>query len=372
MKFAIILSLLLVSSGGFAQSICADLFAGSNLTQNFDPKRPWGEQIFARDLNLVQEAFTSTRNLSATEQVDVLLKNDVRRSIFRLQSLSRIYEKMDSKRFSELRDVFKGLEDSIGALELAKSLKKAALRIEEPALVAIFEKQEAAALAVLLKSFKDLGIQKSPEEFFGKLRKSVQKSDDWTNAKDDREYLAETLTSEIKSLHKEIKDNKFDNRDIEKGLHELRRRLRWIVIGVTTLSGTVKFQTEDHLSGPVETWFNEMKTQNPDIMKNKYLTIMDAAVKNPILIPQRMFAMVAELVDSIGKSKDNAEIQIYLTEALEKSGASTAQVARLEHKLEQTYAIPKVDHQALSRQIQERISETDLLKELRKQLETDL
>jgi hypothetical protein len=372
MKFALILSLLLFSSVGFSQSICADFFDASNAAQSFDPKRPWGEQIFVRDLDVVQEAFTSTRTLTAVEQVEVLLKNDVRRSIFRLQSLSRIYDEMDSDRFGELRDIFKGLEDKIGQLELAKSKKKAAIRIEEPGLVKIFEKQEAAALAIVLKSFKDLGIAKSPEQFFGELKKKVRNSDEWSSAKDDRLYLAETINSEIKALHKEIKANKFDDKDIEKGLHELRRRLRWIVIGVTTLRGTIQFKEEANLPEPIEAWFNEMKTANPDIMQNKFLTVSDSVVKNPLLIPHKMFAMVAELVQTIGASKDNAEMQIYLTEAMEQSGASAARVAQVESKLESAYLVEKVDHQALSREIQKRITETDLLKELRKAIEAYL
>lgn len=371
MKFALILSLLLFTSVGFGQSICAEIFDDSKVVQSFDPNRPWGEQIFIRDLDVVQEAFTSTRSLTPVEQVEILLKNDVRRSIFRLQALSRIYEGM-ANRFSKLREIFKGLEDKIGQLELVKSKKKAALRIEEPGLVKIFEKQEAEALAVVLKSFNDLGIAKSPEQFFGGLKEKVRKSDKWSSAKEDRKFLAETLLSDIKALHKEIKDNKFDDQDIEKGLHELRRRLRWIVIGVTTLRGTVQFKEEANLPEPIQAWFNEMKAANPEIMQNKFLTISETVVENPLLIPQKMFAMVAELVQTIGASKDNAEMQIYLTEAMEQSGASAARVAQVESKLESAYLVKKVDHQAMSRDIQKQITETGLLKELRKAIEAYL
>lgn len=348
-----------------AQVKCEKAFTVS--TQHFDADKSWNHQIFERELDTLGEFFITNKDLSDKVKADFLMKSDVRQSLFRLQALSRMLTDQSPKFFKAQREYFKNLEDVVGKLDLAMSLHKTGDGLKEQKLIVRFEKQEKEAQAKMIEAMKEAGLWDQPESTIAKLREDFASKGRWDSGHSEKKALVKIIASYTKDLNDAVKENKFDNADIEKGLHELRRRLRWIGMQVTTLSGIVELKDEAGLNRKAEVLIKDASEKNPKMFASKYMKVGDALVDSPILVPRQTLAMITEYVSRIGASKDNAEMQIYIGEAM-KDGAAKDKDG-VDQKLHDLLKSDKVDHQAMARAIQAELTETKILKGFAKALE---
>ncbi|MBK9323113.1 MAG: hypothetical protein IPM97_09280 [Bdellovibrionaceae bacterium] len=329
----------------------------------------WGELAIASPLMALEDFFVRNKNLSDAEKVRLMMKEDVRKTFFRLQALTRMLETQESEFFGEQRSYFKGIEDAIGKLDLSNSLRKESELVGSALLINHFGRQQLAAQESLLTTMKASGLWNEPEETIARLKRDFANKGSWAVGSKERQFFIDIISGYAKKLHKSVKENEFDNSDIEKGLHELRRRLRWILIQTTALDGFVQFYNEANLKAAISNWFEVAKAENPDLLMSKFMRISTPNVEKPILVPLQSFALMTELVSKIGKSKDGAEMQLYFREALDATGATVEQKNAILKKLDENLQIEEVDHQALSRQIEAQLAETKLLKEFAESLE---
>ena len=288
--------------------------------------------------------------------------------MFRLQSTAKIYSARDDKFFGDLRAEFKTFEDRLGAIGLAKDLRKEAEKLGNDDLVRKFKLQEREATESLREFLNEGGWLKNSAEAIGRIRKSLKNYDGWTSVKKDREFVIGEMKDSVKELRNDVEKMKFDKVDIEKGLHELRRRLRWVIIQLTSFDGFVVRQDEK-LPKDLQQWFDQLHQANPKMTESKYLRFSDPLVADPIKVPLKLQSMIGELVELIGKQKDKAEAIIYIKEALNEPGLSSTNRAELTKKLEELMGTDNVDHRELSVQYMEKLNDTKLLKEFSEQLE---
>ena len=338
-------------------------------TESFSTeKKSWGEIAFEKDLRPVADFFAKQKGKSEDEILANLAKSEIRVLMFRLQSTAKIYSARDDKFFGDLRAEFKTFEDRLGAIGLAKDLRKEAEKLGNDDLVRKFKLQEREATESLREFLNEGGWLKNSAEAIGRIRKSLKNYDGWTSVKKDREFVIGEMKDSVKELRNDVEKMKFDKVDIEKGLHELRRRLRWVIIQLTSFDGFVVRQDEK-LPKDLQQWFDQLHQANPKMTESKYLRFSDPLVADPIKVPLKLQSMIGELVELIGKQKDKAEAIIYIKEALNEPGLSSTNRAELTKKLEELMGTDNVDHRELSVQYMEKLNDTKLLKEFSEQLE---
>lgn len=343
----------------FERSIASDI-------EQFDAKQSWSQQIFERELDALGEFFIQNKNLADNAKAGFLMKSDVRQSLFRLQALSRMLSDQSPKFFDKQRKYFKKLEDVVGKLDLAMSLHKTGDGLKVKKLSEKFEKQEKEAREDMIEAMKESGLWEEPEATLADLREDFAKKGKWVTGHAEKTALLRIIAGYTLDLSDAVKANKFDDADIEKGLHELRRRLRWIGMQVTTLSGVVQLTDETSLDGKLKNLIKDAQAKNPKMMASKYMKVGDVLVENPIQVPRQTLAMITEYVSRIGASKDNAEMQIYIDEAMKDDQSSDK--AGVDKKLQDLLKSDKVDHQAMSRAIQAEITASKLLRVFVEQL----
>jgi hypothetical protein len=358
----------LVGGSALAGPVCAQVFKAE--VPAFDAKTSWGLQIFDYELSRLGNFMGSMEGKDNNQKIDFILAQDGRTAFFRLQAAARVFQDRDPKYFDGMRAVFKSSEDAIGKVDLAKTLKDTAATIQDAELVKYFSLQEQAARKDLIDNLGDLGLLDTPAEAIAHWKKSLDKSDKrWQSGKEDKDFLISYMSKYAKELQEKTEKMKFDKADIEEGYHELRRRIRWVTIQVSAFEGLVVYADVAALKPKVQTWFDEMSKANADLLTNKYIQFKPAKIAKPMVIPQREFAMLGNLVTQIGTSKNSAEAQIYFREALEALGSSEARISEVEKKLQELQKTEEVDHRALSVGIQKRLNETELLNHFAKDLE---
>ena len=137
-------------------------------------KKSWGELAFEKDLRPVAEFFAKQKGKGEDEILANLAKSEIRVLMFRLQSTAKIYSARDEKFFGELRTEFKTFEDRLGAIGLAKDLRKEADKLGNEDLVRKFKSQEREATERLREFLEEGGWLKNPAEAIGRIRKNLK------------------------------------------------------------------------------------------------------------------------------------------------------------------------------------------------------
>lgn len=363
-----LLNFMLFAPPAFAQSRCESVFT---IRPRFSTGRPLTLQSLHEEFTLLGDFFITHKNLPEEAKTDLLMEQNLRQSFFRLQAMMSILRPQAPDFFSAERTQFKALEDVMGKLDLALSLRETAEKIQDPGLVVKFRQQEKAARRALREAFLRSGLWTQPEATLRQWRADFENQGHWKSGEKERRFLFSSLRDYVRDMHKDLKTKRYDVPFIEEGLHELRRRLRWVLIQVISLEGLVEYRKEKDkdLPGKVRTWFDELIAQNPGLLHSKYMRLGEARTSKPLRIPFHEFAILNELVTQIGHSKDAAEKQIYFSEAVEELGYSPEQKARVLENLNQLLQAPVVDHQAIARDIQSRLLQTRLLQRYAENLE---
>lgn len=174
------------------------------------------------------------------DPAEAFYKSDARSILFRLEALSRIGRGMlDKKAFDPLYDRFKQLEDILGAMNHAEAMLEQIGGIKGLAKFAAARygktyKQELKQLALILeqdgwwsgealRQVRDLVAVHVVEED-GKFRNR----------------LGEFLARELEKTEEQYRDGELNPHQLEGGLHELRRKLRWFSIYAAVLQGRLR------------------------------------------------------------------------------------------------------------------------------------
>lgn len=313
-----------------------------------DPSRSVSENLFVRKLTQIRSTFSSVKKRVPEQDpeafVDAIMKEDFRALFFHLQALGRIYKDRNEKVIERLWVESKAMEDAIGAVDLLKSVTKESQRCNLPEVTAKIAPDLQSAKRKLRAVFEDLKWMNDDRAFANLLDSLSQIS--WKSDQKENEYFRSEFHSYVIGLRKKIKNDAFSDPDIEKGLHELRRRIRWILIYAQAGDGLVTDR------GPHE-----------DLLRKNlhYLQSVDMGafhlstpwVKNPISIPRVIFATVRHFVVEIGTEKEKSEIQIQL----QKYGANLSNEIL-------------VDPESLAQKYQKQIREDGVLKALEKIFES--
>ena len=253
-------------------------------------------------------------NAAASENPALFLyTNKARDILFRLEALARIYQDIHNKKtFSRLNEDFKELEDALGLVDyydaFAISFSKENV---PPAFLAYFTSGKEKALKKLnelLRKEKWLSADGKMNEINESLNKA-----DWLSEKDDSKALAGFFVEEIEKFIRQYEKGKLHFDDIEEGVHEFRRKLRWFSIYPAALNGLIQLKkipfTDESLR----------KYMTPEILASPFNVLPPPVYgDNTLYIEDQLFFALSWMISETGKLKDGGLRRIAIKNAMKK------------------------------------------------------
>ena len=283
-------------------SVCGFSFAQSRQELRF--QRP------LRDLR------RSLKQKDAEAVIEALLGNTNRTDLFELEALLRVYEDEYPETLEGfLKKDIKPFEDELGR---TSDLKEAIQFSEEvgapPVLIAFLkgrEQQQREKLKRFLEEHRFIG-EKASQSPLMKLQEALEDTE-WDGKKADRKHVLKKL----RKLIKEVAATDYEMKELESGIHEFRRDLRWVPIYLRSFPDLFKLD-------PRKLWA-EYSDPNHPVLKSPYsrLPVVRNKVGFPILFPQQGLFALNETIDQLGKAKDIGKMEELLPQALLASGAVT-------------------------------------------------
>ncbi len=251
----------------------------------------------------------------ATALADELHAKDVRLTVFYLEGLLKLYV----ARYPELESVYqrvKALEDALGGLGAARSLTELIKTLSgSEATVAWCEIQEATmrgrTVELLVKDWMPDAQGKVP--LFAELLATLCALDFERYRRDQK-----TLISEIRRRLAKLEDTSLDMFELQgnRGLHELRRQLRWIPIYCVALDGMIVTDASCH---PIKAYAELLSSE---IAKSPYATLPEPTREDkPVSISLSMYLANTHFISELGRLKDAGETVEGVQHALLGSGA---------------------------------------------------
>ena len=270
-------------------------------------------QNFYNSLVSAHQQFSKDRS----QHIAHLLYNlDARTSFFQLQGLARIDTKISKHKKDAEKWLlhFKTLEDAFGKYDFWVALEEICIQKKmDSKLISYLTTQKLIHLglleAALLQSgwlVKEVDSYVVSDEPLKKFTKKFNKIA-WLSHGKERKKLLKFLVEEIEEIRDKLSTGEIDLTQIEEGIHELRRKLRWLGIYSSALNGKIVF---------------------PEISKShalsKYVTDKALALKfnqlpnnleeqEKVFFLPGAFILLGEIINDIGNIKDPALVTEELT-----------------------------------------------------------
>jgi len=246
----------------------------------------------------------------------LLYQNDGRTPFFKLQGLARIDLKCskNEKKALKWKEDFKSIEDAIGMYDFWSTLLKNNQKWNFPKEASSYiEYRTNLSLGVLEERLIKKGwITKDDKKYLYEdssllnYKKELDKSD-WHNPSKEAKKLAKFLRDETIDLHQKIENKELDLDNIEFGIHEFRRKLRWLSIYSTALLGKITFSENDS-QDPLKKYITKFNRE----YKYNILPENDK-IESPVSFLRGGFYAMGELINKIGDYKDTG---LYSSEML--------------------------------------------------------
>lgn len=213
--------------------------------------------------------------------------------LFRLEGLCRIYREIqDEKFFDTWYKEFKSLEDALGSMDHNeamwkefdgyKELKKASAKLFQERFI-----EESSFLTDVLKNNGWLSGEKLMS-FSSALESMV-----WKDEEGDVIGYGNAMNQELSKVVKKYRKGELDISNLESGLHEFRRRLRWVSIYASAANGLVqvrviklipqeikKYCTKDIVTSPFNVMVKPAKDQKTIEIQSPHFFALSWLIQN--------------------------------------------------------------------------------------------
>jgi hypothetical protein len=233
---------------------------------------------------------------------DAILRQDVRSTLFYLEGILRLYWRGYERALEHPYQAVKALEDALGAWDAGAHLVDVAHRTALPApALGWCETQANVARAEVIEQLKAHWLPQpdGTVPIFRAICDTLVALEFEGYAKDRR-----SLVREIRGWLKRVENTPLDMYVLQgnHGLHELRRRLRWIPIFAVSLDGLIV--TSDKRNPARK--YRELLTS--EVAKSPYARLPDPIREDkPIKISRSLFLAAIDLISQLGELKDIGE-----------------------------------------------------------------
>lgn len=250
--------------------------------------------------NTISELSTLfTKSKKAKNPALYLHQNGARALLFKLEGLMRIYRFVSSKKkYNAFYKEFKALEDTLGAIDYAIAMqqefaKNNAVKKVSNLLFTGMLNEECGFLNDLV-----VNHEIANKHYFDQLIETVREDNKLES--DTLVHGAALLMSrDMTKILKGLEKGKFDLEDMESGLHELRRKIRWISIYAQVLDGHLQLEKTAKVPAAYAAYCTKAIVSNPF---NK----MPKAPKTGIVlhVQAHYFYALSYLISTLGELKD--------------------------------------------------------------------
>lgn len=277
-------------------------------------------QVWIRELREVLTSSTDTRVVARA-----LVGGTARNATFHLQGLGRIYESVDPKFKTLVRDDLKELEDAIGQYDMWKSLDPSKVKKAEDTLVKILEKEGWS--------------KKGQSSHLDAIEKFVTQFQ-WSDYQTDRRHVLISLREQLDHLAA----TNYDLTRLEKtdgdgnGLHELRREMRWFLIEARVLNGLLNYAPGQVCSAPAYA-----SLLNSKLADHKYATLNSGTLEvDPCLVERCLMLGIVKSVNIMGGLKDAAEEDKAARQADRVPDAMVAEATGIYNEIKETQVFSRL------------------------------
>lgn len=302
---------------------------------------------------LTPEALAADK-LDAT--LDEIVKRDARGRLFALEGLLRIYDAIQPSLAPHLGPI-KEAEDAIGHYTERVEYLDYAKALEAPGPV----------LEVLTARAQD-GRERLREQLaampatLAALRRALDATH-WLGEAEDAEAVLAEIARELRRYAKK----KYDLRELQSGVHELRRNLRWFLVYVQALDGLVLLE---RARGPIKLNAYSYLETHP-IAQSRFSKVpANLSLGWVTQISNAYFLALSKIVNELGEVKSHAEAVEAMAEAFEETNALDGAEKAVELARRQPNFIE--DWPRAARRVKRELDETRLLSVLRKELRRNL
>ncbi len=256
-----------------------------------------------------------------------LFKNDARTPFFMLEGLAKLYMGIQNpKKFGKLKDQFKLIEDGLGQIDYYNWLFKAIQSNKQiptgfHQFIKIEYDQRAAMLNELLKDKDWL----SPDNI--RIIKITKKLKDikWLKPNSEVKAVSEFYKKSINEINQFVGKTNFHFENVEKDVHELRRKLRWLSIYPQALQGLLQYDPESTSEPHLDRYLTQ------EIINSPFNKLPDAENNTAfVLLNKNYFLALSWIIAQLGILKDEGLLLIGLSEAIMKSKGCTKEEALVE------------------------------------------
>ncbi len=291
----------------------------------------------------------------------------VRQNFFYLEALSRIYRKIhDRKMFDLLRNEFKMVEDQLGKIDFYDGWVKEFSQQKNfpPELNDYFNSHRESELENFRKLLEAKNWINNDYEMVRNILSDLS-SAAWMNAADDRRAIAVFLDDELDDLKDDYEENRFDFNNIEEGVHEFRRQLRWFSIYAQALDGLIQLKNSEEEENDLK------KYLTAEVLNSPYnsLPVPKQGII-PLYIRAPEFYALSWMVNELGNLKDDGLRFNALWEAVEATHEfseedAEAYISSLAGR--ETLSLEEIP-QIVAKMCNEFMHEDDIIKKIRKDI----
>lgn len=276
-----------------------------------DRSKGVSQRAWARRLRALEEQLRKAREQPSPALA--LHRAGARTPLFQLECLARLHrEIIDDELFLPLHLETKALEDALGAVDFADGLvKKCADNDSELRAYFLGRRAEASAHAQReLSAAGWFGDGEDESEALGEVL-DVLDDADFVSEKKERKLVAEYFVEQARSLQKKLEENAFDFTQLEDGVHEVRRKVRWLSILPASLDGLfVRPAHEVPASDALAKYCTPAVVSSPF---NKFER--SAEVSEPLVFDSPAFLAMSWLINELGSFKDRGQLADAILEA---------------------------------------------------------
>lgn len=245
-----------------------------------------------------------------------LFKHDARTPIFMLEGLAKMYAGIhNKKKFTKLKEHFKLLEDTLGAIDYYDTIAKdLSINKKIPAAVTTYlQAQTREKIQNLNEILIEKGWLLTENNRIQKIQKKLNEAD-WLKEENEVEAINGFYGKAIYGITEFVNSNSCNFNNIEADVHELRRKLRWLSIYPKALRGCIQLSLNKNVPKHLTKYLTKEITTSDF---NKFPEAGDA--ENILLLEQNHFYALSWMIAQLGIIKDKGLQVVAVKEALQQT-----------------------------------------------------
>lgn len=245
-----------------------------------------------------------------------LFQNDLRTPLFQVEALARIYRVTGpkKKRFGRIGEKFKQLEDLLGSIDYFEAFGKEYSnnkKIPED-VRSYFSSQEEKVLRKFNKLLRAKNWLNGKQ--LKKISRDLEKTN-WKGKDEQHSRLVKFYRLEIEKIMDFAKNGKRAFKDIESGIHEFRRKLRWLSIYAQALQGCIELVDIEQERLDLKNYLTD------SVLGSSYnrLPPMEDKKALPLALSKFGFYAISWMIEQLGILKDQGLGLLALAKAVKET-----------------------------------------------------